>query len=109
MRRCARLRGGRQRVPFWESVASLTRLPSCRQVRQRHRKSPNLAMSQASPWWTPDRHSDRRPFLLARGRIKAAIRHWFEAQGFIEVEPGCLQISPGNETHLHAFRTELIG
>ena len=66
-------------------------------------------MSQASPWWTPDRHSDRRPFLLARGRIKAAIRHWFEAQGFIEVEPGCLQISPGNETHLHAFRTELVG
>jgi lysyl-tRNA synthetase class 2 len=66
-------------------------------------------MSQPSPWWTPDRHSDRRPFLLARGRIKAAVRRWFEAEGFIEVEPGCLQISPGNETHLHAFRTELVG
>jgi lysyl-tRNA synthetase class 2 len=66
-------------------------------------------MSQPSPWWTPDRHSDRRPFLLARGRIKAAIRDWFGTQGFLEVEPGCLQVSPGNETHLHAFRTELIG
>lgn len=46
---------------------------------------------------------------MARGRIKAAIRHWFEAQGFIEVEPGCLQVSPGNETHLHAFKAERIG
>ena len=34
---------------------------------------------------------------------------WFEAQGFIEVETGCLQVSPGNEAHLHAFKTELIG
>jgi elongation factor P--(R)-beta-lysine ligase len=47
--------------------------------------------------------------LLARGRIKAAIRAWFEAQGFVEVETSCLQVSPGNETHLHAFKTELIG
>lgn len=62
-----------------------------------------------SPWWDRDRHADRRPFLKARGRIKAAIRAWFEGQGFIEVETGCLQISPGNETHLHAFKTEAIG
>lgn len=66
-------------------------------------------MSQQSPWWTPERHADRRPFLAARGRIKAAIRDWFVGQGFTEVEPGILQISPGNETHLHAFRTDLIG
>ena len=62
-----------------------------------------------SPWWTPDRHAGKRPFLVARGRIKNAIRAWFESQGFIEVETTCLQISPGNETHLHAFRTERIG
>ncbi|MBA2127679.1 EF-P lysine aminoacylase GenX [Hyphomicrobium methylovorum] len=66
-------------------------------------------MSQPSPWWKPGRHSDRRPFLTARGRIKTAIRDWFLAEGFQEVEPGCLQVSPGNETHLHAFRTELVG
>jgi len=66
-------------------------------------------MSQPSPWWTPDRHHDRRPFLLARGRIKTALRNWFNAEGFLEVEPGCLQVSPGNETHLHAFRTEMVG
>ena len=57
----------------------------------------------------PEIHADRRGLLLARGRIKAAIRAWFEDQGFIEVETACLQVSPGNETHLHAFRTEAVG
>jgi lysyl-tRNA synthetase class 2 len=32
---------------------------------------------------------------------------WFDEQGFIEVETAILQVSPGNETHLHAPRTEL--
>ncbi len=64
-------------------------------------------MTQAvQPFWNPSRHADRRPLLLARGRIKAAIRRWFEAQDFVEVETGCLQVSPGNEAHLHAFATE---
>ncbi|MGD9668269.1 MAG: EF-P lysine aminoacylase EpmA [Hyphomicrobiaceae bacterium] len=63
---------------------------------------------QPKPWWHPDRHADRRPFLMARSRIKQAIRAWFEAQDFVEVDTGCLQVSPGNETHLHAFKTELI-
>lgn len=62
----------------------------------------------ASPWWHPDRHADRRPRLLARNRIKAAVRSWFLDQGFVEVEPGCLQASPGNEAHLHAFATRLV-
>ncbi|WP_423414926.1 EF-P lysine aminoacylase EpmA [Hyphomicrobium sp. B1] len=66
-------------------------------------------MSHQSPWWSPERHADRRPFLVGRGRIKAAIRNWFVGQGFTEVEPSILQVSPGNETHLHAFRTDLIG
>ena len=60
-------------------------------------------------WWHPDRHTDRRPLLMARDRIKRAIRDWLEGQGFVEVDTQCLQVSPGNETHLHAFRTELIG
>jgi elongation factor P--(R)-beta-lysine ligase len=66
-------------------------------------------MTTPSPWWSPDRHADRRPFLLGRARIKAAIRAWFLGQGFVEVETGCLQVSPGNETHLHAFETQAIG
>ncbi|MGE0678503.1 EF-P lysine aminoacylase EpmA [Pseudolabrys sp.] len=54
-------------------------------------------------------HADRRPVLLARGRIQAAIRGWFAETGFVEVETPALQVSPGNETHLHAFGTDLIG
>jgi lysyl-tRNA synthetase class 2 len=65
-------------------------------------------MTNASPWWMPHIHADRRPFLLARNRIKAALRAWFEGQGFVEVEPAGLQVSPGNEAHLHAFETRLI-
>ncbi len=61
----------------------------------------------ASPFWAPHVHADRRPALLARGRIVAALRAWFAAQDFIEVETGALQVSPGNETHLHAFATTL--
>ena len=60
-----------------------------------------------SPWWSPARRADVRPFLAARGAITKAVRAWFEEQGFAEVETGILQVSPGNETHLHAPRTEL--
>jgi lysyl-tRNA synthetase class 2 len=62
-----------------------------------------------SPWWDKGRHADRRSRLIERGLIMAALRDWFGSQGFVEVEPGCLQVSPGNEAHLHAFRTEKIG
>jgi elongation factor P--(R)-beta-lysine ligase len=65
------------------------------------------AIDTPSPWWSPTRHIDRRPFLAARNTITKAIRTWFDEQGFVEVETGILQVSPGNETHLHAPRTEL--
>lgn len=55
------------------------------------------------PFWHADIHADRRPFLLGRNRVKAALRHWFADQGFTEVECGAVQLSPGNETHLHGF------
>jgi len=59
-------------------------------------------------WWKPERHGDRRPLLLARNWIQKAIRAWFEAEGFVEVDPGILCLSPGNETHLHAFATDAV-
>lgn len=62
-----------------------------------------------SAWWQPHIHADRRGLLLARGRIQAALRGWFAAEGFTEVDPVALQVSPGNEAHLHGFRTEAIG
>jgi lysyl-tRNA synthetase class 2 len=61
-----------------------------------------------SPWWSAARYGDARPFLLARGAITRAIRAWFDEQGFMEVETAILQVSPGNEIHLHAPRTELV-
>ncbi len=65
-------------------------------------------MADGSPWWDPRVHADRRPLLLARGRLKAALRRHFTEQAFQEVEAAILQVSPGNEAHLHAFRTELV-
>jgi lysyl-tRNA synthetase class 2 len=65
-------------------------------------------LSIPSPFWAPDRHADRRPRLLARARTAAAVRGYFGNEGFVEVEPAALQLSPGNETHLHGFSTELV-
>lgn len=66
-------------------------------------------MNPSSPWWNPSRHADRRPLLVTRNRIQAAIRGWLSEQGFTEVDPAALAISPGNEAHLHGFATEAIG
>jgi lysyl-tRNA synthetase class 2 len=63
----------------------------------------------ATSAWDSDRLADRRPFLLARGRIAAALRGWLADEDFLEVETPILQVSPGNETHLHAFASGLIG
>jgi len=54
-------------------------------------------------------HADRRPILLARNRIEAALRGYLAGEDFLMVDPPGLQRSPGNETHLHAFATEAIG
>ena len=64
-------------------------------------------MTDRSPWWAPHVHADRRPRLLQRGRIKAAIRGFLGDQGFVEVETAALQVSPGNEAHLSAFATQM--
>ena len=54
-------------------------------------------------------HADRRPILVARNRIEAAVRTYLGERNFLIVDPPGLQRSPGNETHLHAFATEMIG
>ena len=58
------------------------------------------------PFWA--HHADRRPFLLGRTRIMAALRQFFAARDFVEVETAALVPSPGNETHLHAFTSDLV-
>jgi elongation factor P--(R)-beta-lysine ligase len=58
-------------------------------------------------WWRRDNHADRRGILLARNRIQAQMRGFFDAREFIEVDPAILQPSPGNEAHLHAFASSI--
>ena len=67
-----------------------------------------MSVPVESPWWSPDRRPDRLPFLLARTRITKAVRRWFETRDFTEVETAALQVSPGNEAHLHAFATQAL-
>lgn len=59
-------------------------------------------------WWQPHIHLKRRPFLHYRQMILREIKNYFYNQGFNEVDATCLQISPGNETHISAFHTEWI-
>jgi lysyl-tRNA synthetase class 2 len=59
------------------------------------------------PAWRPELYARRRPFLLQRMRILAAIRAYFAARDFVEAETPALQVSPGLEPHLKAFATTL--
>jgi lysyl-tRNA synthetase class 2 len=61
----------------------------------------------AIPPWRPDRLARRLPYLEKRNRIQRALRAWFEAEGFVEVETPALQVAPGMEVHLRAFATEV--
>jgi elongation factor P--(R)-beta-lysine ligase len=65
-------------------------------------------MSGGGRWWARERHAARRPLLLARNRLKQALRAHFAAGGFTEVECAELQVSPGAETHLHGLRAEAV-
>src|SRR5258708_11294978 len=60
------------------------------------------------PWWRPERFAAKRADLETRGRVIAAIRHFFAGRGFVEVDTPALQVSPGLEPHLMAFATELV-
>jgi hypothetical protein len=81
------------------------RRPVCaafaREIHERARLHP--------PFWRPDIHADRRPALLARGpyqgaRCGAGSRRAASSRWSAPI----LQVSPGNEAHLHAFSTEAI-
>ena len=60
-----------------------------------------------APWWRPDRLATRRANIAVRGRVKRAVRDFFDATGYVEVETPALQPSPGLESHLQAFATVL--
>jgi elongation factor P--(R)-beta-lysine ligase len=58
-------------------------------------------------WWRPERFAQRRERLEKRVRIVSAVREFFAAQDFVEVDTPALQVSPGLEPHLQAFVTDL--
>jgi lysyl-tRNA synthetase class 2 len=64
-------------------------------------------MTSPEPWWKPDALARRERALALRGRVLKVTRAFFEDRGFAEVETPALQVSPGMETHLRAFKTEL--
>jgi len=58
-------------------------------------------------WWHPEAFEQRWPVLQKRAAILAALRRWFDTQGFIEVDTPALQVSPGMEPHIMALSTEV--
>lgn len=67
-----------------------------------------MASEPLAPWWRPEQFLRKRPYLEKRQRVTQAVRGWFAQQGFDEVTTPALQISPGIEVHLHAFKTALM-
>ncbi|HPF78019.1 MAG TPA: EF-P lysine aminoacylase EpmA [Alphaproteobacteria bacterium] len=60
-------------------------------------------------WWHPQQFSQKRQNLAVRQQILKAIRGYFDAQGFDEVDTPILQICPVIDTHIRAFATDLRG
>ncbi len=61
------------------------------------------------PRWHPEQFAARLPFLRRRALLTRAIRAFFDARGYTEVETPYAVPVPGEEVHLRAFRTEQVG
>jgi elongation factor P--(R)-beta-lysine ligase len=62
---------------------------------------------EAAAWWHPAVWQKKQPALRARQQLLQAVRGYFAAADFAEVTTPALQVSPGIEVHLQAFKTEL--
>ena len=60
-------------------------------------------------WWQPDKFRERQPFLERRMALIRAVRGYFDAHGFMEVETPILQVSPVMDTHIHAMKIDMRG
>ena len=60
-----------------------------------------------APWWRPDRLAARRDKLAARGRVMRAVRDFFDADGYVEVETPALQVEPGAGTASAGLRDRI--
>ena len=59
------------------------------------------------PSWHPDSLVDRLPFLRRRALLTRAIRAFFDARGYTEVETPYAVPAPGEEVHLRALATRV--
>ena len=66
-----------------------------------------MSKAPVNPWWHPESLARRRPYLDARRAAAKAVRAYFQAEGFIEVETPAVQVSPGIERHIRPFATTL--
>ena len=66
-----------------------------------------MSKGHVHPWWHPDSLARRRPYLDARRAATKAVRAYFQAEGFVEVETPAIQLSPGIERHIQPFATRL--
>jgi lysyl-tRNA synthetase class 2 len=66
-----------------------------------------MVSRSAFPWWHSESLARRRPFLDVRRAATKAVRAYFQAEGFVEVETPAVQVSPGTERHIQAFGTLL--
>jgi lysyl-tRNA synthetase class 2 len=57
--------------------------------------------------WEPNAFKKRLPYLEVRMKLIKSVRQFFDHQKFYEVQTPVLQTSPGMDTHIHAFKTEL--
>lgn len=62
---------------------------------------------KTEPWWEAASYARRLSVLKKRAKIIETVRRFFTERDFLEVETPILQISPGLEPHLKAFRTGL--
>ena len=60
------------------------------------------------PGWHPESLAARLPFLRRRAQLAKAVRAFFDARGYVEVETPYAVRTPGEEVHLAAFATERI-
>ena len=63
------------------------------------------ALCAMTPIWHPDSLAARLPFLRRRALLTQAVRAFFAARGYTEVETPYAVSAPGEEVHLRAFRT----
>ena len=62
-------------------------------------------MESPTPAWHPGSLADRMPFLRRRALLAQAVRGFFSARGYLEVETPYAVPAPGEEVHLRAFAT----